>query len=91
MPKLGIADLFGAIVISSEVGFDKPQPEIFHLALDALDVAPEAAVHIGDDDVDVDGAISAGIRPVRIVRGNSGDASGPETKVTSLRELLTVI
>lgn len=89
LPRLGIADLFDEVVISSEVGFDKPQPEIFHLALQNLRVAPGSAVHIGDDDVDISGAHAAGVRPIRISR--KGRVNGDETTVTSLRELLMML
>jgi putative hydrolase of the HAD superfamily len=57
-----------AIVIDSEVvGVAKPDPAIFHIALEATGVAPERALHIGDTvGADVDGALAAGVRPVHL-------------------------
>jgi putative hydrolase of the HAD superfamily len=67
-----------AIVIDSDaVGVAKPDPAIFHLALEATGVAPERALHIGDTvGADVDGALAAGVRPVHLdPYGFCGDGS----------------
>lgn len=51
------------VVDSGLVGVEKPDPEIFHLALERLGgIAPEHAIHIGDSVVaDVSGARGAGL------------------------------
>jgi putative hydrolase of the HAD superfamily len=55
----------GAILDSTVVGVAKPDPRIFELALDALDVPAERAIHVGDTrGADVDGALAAGVHPV---------------------------
>jgi putative hydrolase of the HAD superfamily len=36
------------VIISSEVGADKPDPLIFQLALQRFGVAPAQALHVGD-------------------------------------------
>ncbi len=41
----GIERVFAAIFISAEVGIVKPDPAIFHLALDKLSVGADAAVY----------------------------------------------
>jgi putative hydrolase of the HAD superfamily len=57
----------GAVLDSSVVGVSKPDPAIFHLALAALGVTPDAAIHVGDmPAADVVGARTAGIRPVLV-------------------------
>jgi putative hydrolase of the HAD superfamily len=54
-----------AVFDSSVVGFSKPDPRIFQLALEHLGVAPDRAIHVGDIvAADVDGARAAGITPV---------------------------
>jgi len=60
-----------AVVDSGVVGIDKPDPAIFHLALDAAatalgrDVDPGRVVHVGDaHGYDVAGARAAGVVPV---------------------------
>jgi putative hydrolase of the HAD superfamily len=56
-----------AILDSTVVGVAKPDPRIFELALDALDVPPERAMHVGDTPgADVDGARAAGVHPVLV-------------------------
>jgi putative hydrolase of the HAD superfamily len=55
----------GAILDSTVVGVAKPDPRIFELALEALDVPAERAIHVGDTPgADVDGARAAGVEPV---------------------------
>jgi putative hydrolase of the HAD superfamily len=44
----GVAERLDFAVFSSEVGKRKPHPEIFARALDALGVAPESALFVGD-------------------------------------------
>lgn len=52
-----------AVVVSQRVGTIKPHPEIFAIAAAALDVAPGAILHVGDDwAADVVGAKEAGWR-----------------------------
>jgi putative hydrolase of the HAD superfamily len=47
--RLGITGFFDEIVISSEVGADKPDEKIFQIALARFGVAPYEALHVGDD------------------------------------------
>lgn len=48
LAQLGVLDPFENITVSSEIGADKPHSEIFMAALDAMGVAPEDALHVGD-------------------------------------------
>lgn len=57
--------LFDQIVISSEVGYAKPDPEIFHTALDRLGVPPQNAIFIDDNKRHTDAAEAIGIRGIR--------------------------
>ncbi len=53
------------VVISEEMGFDKPDPRIFCHALSLAGVAPGEAAFVGDRlDIDVAGAKAAGMRAV---------------------------
>jgi HAD superfamily hydrolase (TIGR01509 family) len=56
---LGVADL--TVVTSAEAGAPKPDPAVFTLALERLEVKPERALHIGDSDSDGAGASAAGM------------------------------
>src|SRR5260221_400408 len=67
--QLDIARHFRHVVISSEVGGDKPEPRIFQRALEMAGVAPAEALHAGDDPIaDWQGAERAGLRVFRLER-----------------------
>ena len=73
---LGIDRYFDEVIGSLHVGARKPMPEIFHLALAALDVGPEQAVMVGDTwEADVGGAEAVGIKALHIVRDGRQSAS----------------
>jgi putative hydrolase of the HAD superfamily len=60
-----LASLIDTLVVSGDEGVSKPDPRIFHVALDRLGVAPAEAVMFGDSwTADIVGAVRAGIRPV---------------------------
>jgi len=62
-------DLLDPQVISEDIGFIKPRPEIFRAVLDALDLAPDEVLHVGDRlEADVGGAAALGIRTAWITR-----------------------
>jgi putative hydrolase of the HAD superfamily len=62
LEQLGISKFFAEVVISSEVGADKPDPLIFRRALELGGVRPNEALLAGDDPVnDWDGARAAGL------------------------------
>jgi putative hydrolase of the HAD superfamily len=57
-------DLFDAAVISGEVGLHKPQPEIYLLACERLEVEPSAAVFVDDLRENCEGAEAVGMTAV---------------------------
>ena len=76
------------VVDSATAGAAKPDPAIFRLALQRLDVLPGEALHVGDhEQLDGDGARAAGINVVIIDRSGSG---GPG-RITSLAELESML
>jgi putative hydrolase of the HAD superfamily len=75
----GLADLLDVIVFSEEVGFRKPQPEIFLHALSELGVLPENAMFVGDRlDTDVQGAAQVGMATVQALWFRADDTPGIE-------------
>lgn len=55
------------VLDSFVVGIEKPDPAIFHRALDALGASADRAIHVGDTGwADVAGARAAGVRPVHL-------------------------
>ena len=61
LARAGLAGFFDTVVTSARAGAPKPDPRVFHLALADLGVEPGRALHIGDGDVDRDGAHAAGL------------------------------
>ena len=59
--RLDVHSRFAAVVTSAETAAEKPDPVIFLRALDVLGVPPHRTLHIGDEDVDRDGARGAGL------------------------------
>ncbi|HEY5658115.1 MAG TPA: HAD family hydrolase [Myxococcota bacterium] len=65
----GLRPHLEVVVISDAFGLRKPRPEIFEEVLARLCVAPEEAVHVGDNlRADVGGAAALGIRTVWLTR-----------------------
>jgi len=65
--QVDIDDLFDETVISAEVGMVKPDPRIYHLALDQLKVAPEEAVFIDDFAHNIEGAQAVGMYGIQFL------------------------
>ena len=71
--KAGFTDYLTYRVTSFEAGCDKPQPQIFQLALKRAGVTAAETLFVGDQyDLDVLGARSAGITPILIDRDGAG-------------------
>ena len=65
MQSAGIAHYFEGVVLSENIGVNKPHPEIFEYALQVAGVGTDKAVMIGDNyDVDIQGAFNVGMDQV---------------------------
>ncbi len=62
LERLGIARYLRGVVASGALGIAKPDPRIFDPAVALLDVPREVIAHLGDEPVDREGAIAAGLR-----------------------------
>ncbi len=58
-------DVFDVSIFSAEVGLRKPDPRIYHLILDRLDVQPDEAVFIDDFPVNIEVARAVGLQAIR--------------------------
>jgi putative hydrolase of the HAD superfamily len=79
----------GVILDSAVVGVAKPDPGIFRIALDALNVPADGSVlHVGDSlRYDVAGAVAAGLQPVHMDPYGLCPAPGGHRHTDSLAEL----
>jgi putative hydrolase of the HAD superfamily len=81
LEHLGISKFFRHVFVSSELGADKPAPEIYQSALQFIDLKPNEVLHVGDDPKrDWEGASTAGLLIFRLDR-----------RKNSLRDLLTTL
>ena len=72
----GLADCFAYTIISEEVGINKPQPEIFRIALQMNGVTADEAVMIGDSySSDIQGAKNAGIDQIWLHQGATDETA----------------
>jgi putative hydrolase of the HAD superfamily len=69
LQSLGISKYFANLFISSELGADKPDPEIFRRALKVMDLDANEVLHVGDDpERDWKAASAAGLCVFRLNR-----------------------
>jgi putative hydrolase of the HAD superfamily len=79
LQNLGISKYFAHVFISSEVGADKPDPEIFRRAVTMMRFKADEVLHVGDDPKrDWKAAAAAGLSVFRLDRPSN-----------SLRDLLS--
>jgi putative hydrolase of the HAD superfamily len=93
--RVGLFSYFDSIVVSGDYGYRKPDRRLFQFALEAMKVAAEHAVYVGNDMYrDIFGARQAGMTTV-MVDSDQGkkayDDCVPDYMITDLRELLTIL
>ena len=90
---MGFAKHMDLIVTSALVGWEKPDPRTFFAALDPLKIAPEDAIHVGDQALsDVVGAQGIGMAAAlidRYDRHHGGDYAA--IRVRSLTDLADAV
>ncbi len=87
LEHLGVLVHLDLVLSSSKAQTAKPDPRIFHLALERAELTADRVVHVGDNPRDdVAGALSAGITPVLLDRlGRHADFVG--WRIHDLRQL----
>jgi FMN hydrolase / 5-amino-6-(5-phospho-D-ribitylamino)uracil phosphatase len=88
--RIGLGRYFKASISAQEFGVGKPDPRIFHAAAGAVEVQPEAVLHVGDDaTLDVLGALNCGMQTVWVNRSDQlwAHSAVPHETVTTLTEL----
>lgn len=69
LEQLGVSKCFSHIFISSEIGADKPDPEIFRRALRIANLQANQVLHVGDDPKrDWEAARAAGLEVFQLER-----------------------
>ena len=79
------------MVDSALAGVEKPDPRLFHAALDALDGLPDEALYVGDlYDVEVVGARAAGMDAI-LLGSPPAEGAAPCRTIPSIEELVNQI
>lgn len=85
---------FPVIVVSEEVGYWKPDPRIFAVALERAGRDPSETIYVGDSaDHDIPGARAAGMRAIWINRWGMTWPGGqqPDASIETLSDLLPLL
>lgn len=97
MHSAGIEGYFDGVILSEDIGVNKPNPEIFYHALQVAGVGASEALMIGDNlEVDIAGASRVGIDQVYYDIATSGGNAvslqpSPTYVVTSLLDLKGIL
>ncbi len=91
----GVRHLFAAVVVSDEVGWRKPRPDIFHAALRRTGAEPHRTLFVGDRiDIDVAGAHGVGMDAAWINPEREALPAGiapPSYEIRDLAELEAIV
>ena len=88
----GITELVDAIVFSSEVGRRKPAPEVYLAASQALGIAPEKILFVGDRvREDYEGPRAVGMQAVVVTAHAEDEARDGIPTIASLAELQSLL
>ena len=94
--QIGAEDFFDSILVSGDLTFEKPQPEIFHLACQQLNVSPAKCCMIGDKlETDILGGKLAGLAATFWIPLNASERASctdemPDFTVESLMDLAPI-
>ncbi|HEV8585601.1 MAG TPA: HAD family hydrolase [Methylomirabilota bacterium] len=91
----GVLDVFAAVIVSDQVGWRKPRPDIFQRALAATGADPARTLFVGDRaDIDVEGAHRVGMDAAWINPEREPLPEGvapPEYEIRDLAELEPIL
>ncbi|SDQ87979.1 HAD family hydrolase [Natronobacterium texcoconense] len=92
LETLGWEDVFDAAVVTGELEAGKPDPRAFEAVADALEVAPENVVYVGDDvEADVYGATNAGMRVIQVLLEDGPDPDSRAVAHVDQDEVATAV
>ncbi|MEZ6016721.1 MAG: HAD-IA family hydrolase [Planctomycetota bacterium] len=92
LAALGLLELLDVVISSAVLGAEKPDAASFEAALRPLDVAPHAALFVGNDVAnDVIGAIQAGIEAVLVDPSGARAVPSGSLRVASLSQLRPLV
>jgi putative hydrolase of the HAD superfamily len=93
MAILGLRSFFKCVVLSSRLGFKKPDVRLFDLSMKKLAITPEESIYIGDNpQKDMEGAKRAGMKFILFGSGGKPNSNfKPDGCFTEYSELLKIL
>jgi putative hydrolase of the HAD superfamily len=87
-----LQNYFDLIIISEEVGFKKPSPEIFEISIEKAKAKKEECIMIGDDlETDIKGALAANTDAIWVNFNDEKNIFENVIEVNSLKELQDIL
>jgi putative hydrolase of the HAD superfamily len=88
---LGAGACFADVLVSSRIGYAKPDRQIFAAALARHGLAADEALHVGDSEAnDLQGAQNAGLRALLIDRNPAADRARPN-RIATLQQIISLL
>jgi len=101
LDHLELTPYFEVVLVSGDLGYRKPHPQVFQSLVESLDLPPSSIAFVGDDPrTDVQGSFDAGMQPVQTVYAQRlKDAAALKTPpsdlsvptIASWQDLLTLL
>ena len=93
MATTGLSKYFKRLILSDEIGINKPNPELFHYALEVSGARKESSIMIGDMfETDIVGAANIGLDQIFVnITGAKGLAFEPTYEVNNLLQLKDIL
>lgn len=92
LERTGVARWFSGLVSAFDAGIGKPDARIFQLACDRLRLPASDVLHVGDNlELDVDGALAAGMQAAWIQRDQRGEPPPGALRFRDLAELADAV
>ena len=91
---LNISRFFPVVITSEEAGVEKPDPQIFNMALERLGVKAKESIFIGDSlRGDIEGAAQIGMRTIHTVEyiERNPESSPADQTIGTLADLLDIL
>ena len=89
--KFGLNELFKVLTISGEIGYRKPDREIYIILLDRIHESPSSCILVDDRSKNLYAASQLGMKTVKFVRqGATNDSSG-DFEITSFSQLPEIV
>jgi HAD superfamily hydrolase (TIGR01509 family) len=95
--SLGLADFFGCIILSYQVGVRKPDKRIYLEALRCLGLEANECVFVADEISDLEGARETGLKTILVLQGHSTFQEAkdlnfkPDFQINEISEVTSVV